>query len=137
MTAPRSVRCQSNRASSHSAHDPCARPGLARSRPAVVADGADASRALRIRRGVERTPLVALTVDGRALEAHEGETLAAALLAAGVWRLRSSPRAGAARGIFCLMGSCQECLVVVDGRRALACQAPVRAGMSVTTGGAA
>jgi predicted molibdopterin-dependent oxidoreductase YjgC len=35
--------------------------------------------------------------------------------------------------MFCLMGSCQECLVRVDGRRALACQEPVRDGMVVVT----
>ncbi|WP_321892992.1 2Fe-2S iron-sulfur cluster-binding protein, partial [Paraburkholderia tropica] len=29
--------------------------------------------------------------------------------------------------------SCQECLVMVDGRRALACQTPVRAQMRVET----
>ena len=92
---------------------------------------------LRIAHGVERTPLVELTVNGRALEAHAGEALAVALLAAGVRRLRTSPRTGDPRGLFCLMGSCQECLVSVDGRPALACQVPVRAGMTVTTGGAA
>jgi len=93
----------------------------------------DDHRPLRIERGVTRSPLVTLSVDGCEVEAHEGESLAAALFAAGIRRLRSSPRSGAARGMFCLMGACQECLVLVDGRRALACRESVRAGMAVRT----
>jgi predicted molibdopterin-dependent oxidoreductase YjgC len=88
---------------------------------------------MRVEGDVERAAWVALIVDGRELVAYEGESLAAALFAAGVRRLRASPRAGTPRGMFCLMGVCQECVVIVDGRRALACQEPVRAGMRVRT----
>ena len=77
---------------------------------------------------------VAVTFDGRALELTAGRSLAAALIEVGVRALRSSPRGGMPRGAFCLMGSCQECLLTVDGRRTTACTEPVRAGMCVASG---
>ncbi len=89
---------------------------------------------MRIARTVERPAAVSILVDGAIVSAIPGENVAAALFAAGVLRLRSSPRAGAARGMFCLMGSCQECVVWVDGRRVTACQEPVRAAMKIGTG---
>jgi len=88
---------------------------------------------LRIPGPVRRRNEVSIAVDGRTIQAFAGESLAAALFAAGVRRLRLSPRARAPRGMFCLMGSCQECLVRVDGRRVLACLEPVRDGMLVAT----
>ncbi|MFY8154999.1 MAG: 2Fe-2S iron-sulfur cluster-binding protein, partial [Hyphomicrobiales bacterium] len=39
-----------------------------------------------------RGDAVTLTVEGRSVMAHRGETLAAALMAAGMARLRHSPR---------------------------------------------
>ncbi len=89
---------------------------------------------MRIETNVERPRPVTITVDGRPVAAFAGESLAAALFAAGIRRLRSSPRAGTARGMFCLMGVCQECLVWLDGRRVTACEQPVRDGMAVSTG---
>ena len=72
--------------------------------------------------------------DGRAVFAYDGESVACALFAAGVRTLRNSPRTGTARGMFCLMGSCQECVVWADGRRVPACQEPARAGLDVRSG---
>lgn len=83
---------------------------------------------------VTRPAAVGITVDGRPVSAYPGENLAAALAAAGVLRLRSSPRAKAPRGMFCLMGVCQECVVEVDGRLVTSCTEPVRAGMAVRLG---
>ncbi len=74
---------------------------------------------------------VAVTVDGETVVAPEGQALAVALALAGRLELRRSPAAGTPRGMFCLMGSCQECLVHVDGEPRLACLEPVRAGMQV------
>lgn len=70
-------------------------------------------------------------VDNAWVEAPEGECLAVALAVAGLSVLRHSPMAGGPRGVFCLMGSCQECLVHVDGAPVLACMEPVRPGMRV------
>jgi predicted molibdopterin-dependent oxidoreductase YjgC len=76
-------------------------------------------------------PLVAITLDGERLEAPAGQVLGVALALGGRLELRKSPTAGTPRGLFCLMGSCQECLVHVDGEPVLACLEPVRAGMRV------
>ena len=77
---------------------------------------------------------VPIRFDGRGLTVTAGRSLAAALMEAGVYALRRSPVTGAPRGAFCLMGSCQECVVVVDGRRTTACTERVRTGMSVVSG---
>ena len=70
--------------------------------------------------------------DGSPVTARPGQSLAAALTAAGYRRLGESAE-GAARGMFCGMGICQGCLVTVDGtpdRRA--CMTMAAAGMVVT-----
>jgi predicted molibdopterin-dependent oxidoreductase YjgC len=90
----------------------------------------------RILSSVDRPEPVSITVDGRPVSAVPGESLAAALSAAGIGVLRHSPRDGTPRGMFCLMGICQECVVLIDGRRTTSCNEPVRAGMSVVTGDA-
>lgn len=75
-----------------------------------------------------------ITCDGESLDAYEGETVAGALLAAGVRTLRTSPRRGEPRGLFCAMGVCFDCVVTVDDRTGVrACVTPVRDGMSVET----
>ncbi len=83
---------------------------------------------------VERGKAVQLTVNGEIIPAFEGETIAAALLAAGIRTFRLSPKNEAPRSIFCGMGLCYECLVKVDGVHAVrACVTPVRDGMRVET----
>lgn len=81
---------------------------------------------------VHRGVTVDFRFDGSAYTALAGQSVAAALFACGVKVLRASPRAQQPRGMFCLMGSCQECLVMVDGRRVLACQTPVTPGLSIS-----
>jgi predicted molibdopterin-dependent oxidoreductase YjgC len=83
---------------------------------------------------VERGRLLRLLVDGRELTAHEGESVAAALIAAGQRTTRLTARTGEPRGYFCGTGICQDCLVTVDGRpNARACMTPVRDGLRVQT----
>lgn len=72
-----------------------------------------------------------MVVDGIAVAAAPGQSVAAALMAAGTLLLRRSPRAGTPRGAFCLSGVCQECVVQIDGAMVLACQVPVRPGLAV------
>lgn len=77
---------------------------------------------------------VTLTFDDVEVSARAGETIAAALLAVGVRVFRTMPRSGEARGGFCMVGRCSDCLVLVDGRPSVrACETPVRAGMRVAT----
>jgi predicted molibdopterin-dependent oxidoreductase YjgC len=87
---------------------------------------------LRKTHGVARPEDVEIVVNGRPLRACPGESIATALLGAGIRSFRRSPRGNCPRGPFCLMGSCQECVVCVDGRRVPACQTLVRAGLNVT-----
>jgi predicted molibdopterin-dependent oxidoreductase YjgC len=76
--------------------------------------------------------VVRFTFEGRAIEARTGDSLAAALLAAGVIDLRDTPVGGRPRGPYCLMGVCFDCLVEVDGEaNRQACMTPVAAGMTV------
>ena len=93
----------------------------------------DALRAADLRSGdlQERGPLLCFMFDGKPVKAHAGESVAAALFASGIRVLRKSPRNGEARGMFCLMGSCQECSVWIDGRRTLGCQAIASTGINV------
>jgi NADPH-dependent 2,4-dienoyl-CoA reductase/sulfur reductase-like enzyme len=53
--------------------------------------------------------------DGQPIASRPGQTVAAALTAAGV-RVWRTTRHGAPRGLFCGMGVCQDCLVTIDGR---------------------
>jgi D-hydroxyproline dehydrogenase subunit gamma len=94
----------------------------------------DSSARARLRFGPARGRAISFLFEGRRVDAFEGESVACALFAAGFRTLRSSPREGTPRGMFCLMGSCQECVVRVDGRRTTACQEPVREGMDVREG---
>lgn len=78
--------------------------------------------------------LVTFTFNGTPLTALMGDTLAAALLAAGVMRFRTTPVSGAERGPYCMMGVCFECLVAINGRgNRQACLTTVEEGMQVET----
>lgn len=79
----------------------------------------------------ERRPDVTFSFEGIAVQAPEGESLAAALLAAGISALRFGPGDGGVRGAFCFMGLCQECVVDVDGERVEACRTLVAKGLRV------
>ncbi len=69
--------------------------------------------------------------NGQPVEARPGDSIAAALNAAGVGLFGTS-RSGRKRGLFCGMGVCQECLVIVDGQRSRrACMTEVAPGLVV------
>jgi predicted molibdopterin-dependent oxidoreductase YjgC len=87
----------------------------------------------RIEDGVWRPEAVTIEVDGETVAAYPGESVAAALLAAGRRTFRMT-QTGAVRGPFCNMGVCFDCLVEVDGARARACMTAVQPAMKVRTG---
>jgi aerobic-type carbon monoxide dehydrogenase small subunit (CoxS/CutS family) len=88
----------------------------------------------RVDDGLERGRSVTIIVDGAPVSAFEGETIGAALLAAGKRVLRTTARLGAPRGLYCGMGVCFECVMTVDGRpNVRTCQTPVREGMRIET----
>ena len=75
---------------------------------------------------------VCIFFEGRTLTASSGDSVAAALLAAGQIEFRSTPVSGAARGPFCMMGTCFECLLEIDGQaNRQGCLTEVREGMSI------
>jgi predicted molibdopterin-dependent oxidoreductase YjgC len=75
---------------------------------------------------------VTISFDGEPIAARAGDSVAAALLAAGVAHFRDTPVSGAARGPWCMMGACFDCLVQIDGEPARqACMVTVAEGMRV------
>ena len=77
---------------------------------------------------------LSFTVDGTPIRARTGDTVAAAMLAAGIDHCRTTPVSGAPRAPYCLMGACFDCLVTIDGVGSRqACLVPVREGMAVET----
>ena len=78
--------------------------------------------------------LVSITVDGKEIQAVEGEPIAAALLAQGMRVMRKTPRFGEPRGVFCGIGRCTDCIMTVDGvPNVRTCVTPVKGGMVVTS----
>jgi len=86
----------------------------------------------RIPGAVMRGPEIEIVVDGQPVRAFEGESVAAALLAAGRRALRTTERRGEPRGLYCGIGVCFDCVMTVDGQPGVrTCQTIVRAGMRV------
>jgi hypothetical protein len=70
--------------------------------------------------------------DDRPIPARIGDSIAVALLAAGLTATRTTPVSGAPRGPYCMMGACFECLATVDGRpNVQTCMTPVRQDIRV------
>ncbi len=77
---------------------------------------------------------ITITVDGKPVHARDGEMIAAALLAAGIKRFRATSRTHEGRGVFCAIGRCTDCVMVVNGRSNVrTCVTPVEEGMVIAT----
>ncbi len=79
-------------------------------------------------------PRVPVTIhfEARPVVAYEGDSVAAALLAAGHIITRTTPVSGAERGPFCMMGICFDCLLEIDGEaNRQGCMVEVREGMEI------
>lgn len=73
-----------------------------------------------------------IILDGRPIPAREGDTIASALIAAGVKVFRHSPKRGEPRQVFCAIGRCTDCAMTVDGvPNVRTCVTPARPGMVV------
>ncbi|MFT4767758.1 MAG: NADPH-dependent 2,4-dienoyl-CoA reductase/sulfur reductase-like enzyme [Glaciecola sp.] len=68
--------------------------------------------------------------EGDRIEASPGESIAAALISANRLACRTT-RSGEPRGVYCGMGVCGECSVIVDGRPGRACMEMAAPGISV------
>jgi sarcosine oxidase subunit alpha len=76
---------------------------------------------------------VTIYFEDKKICAREGITVAAALIAEGVYAPGHSRNLAQARGMYCANGRCQSCLVTVDGvERVRSCHTLVRDGMTIT-----
>jgi len=81
-----------------------------------------------------REPAVRFTFDGREFTAQAGQSIAGALLAAGVRSWRTTRVDRAPRGLFCGIGVCFDCLVDVNGQPGIrACLTDIHEGDVVLT----
>lgn len=79
---------------------------------------------------------VTFTYDGRQMTGYEGEPIAMALRASGVKIHRYTAKLHEPRGMFCAIGRCTDCVMVVDGKpNVRTCMTPLRAGVDVRTQG--
>ncbi|HBC26794.1 MAG TPA: dehydrogenase [Ruminococcaceae bacterium] len=83
---------------------------------------------------IQKGRQVTFSLDGKPMQGYEGEPIAAALLAAGVRVHRYTTKARQPRGIFCAIGRCTDCVMVVDGKpNVRTCVTPLKEGMRVQT----
>jgi aerobic-type carbon monoxide dehydrogenase small subunit (CoxS/CutS family) len=77
---------------------------------------------------------IEFTFDGEKIDAITGQSVAAALLAANQRTLRKTRFNNNERGVFCGIGVCFDCLVVIDGiTNQRACLIEAKSGMKVQT----
>ena len=83
---------------------------------------------------LEQKRIVKIVVDGKVLQAFEGEPIIAALLANGIRVCRKTRKRGEPRFLFCGIGQCTDCVMVVDGiPNVRTCITPVREGIEIET----
>jgi len=82
----------------------------------------------------KQTKLIEISVDGKTIKAYEGEPILSALLDAGIRINRYTVKKREPRGLFCGIGQCTDCAMVVDDQANVrTCITPVRAGMIIKT----
>lgn len=79
---------------------------------------------------IKRSQLVEFSFNGTTYSGHLGESVTVALAANGIITTRIT-HDGSPRGAFCFMGSCQECVLLIDGLRIEACQVALSEGLIV------
>lgn len=82
----------------------------------------------------EKGRLVTFFYDGRPMQGYEGEPIAVALKAAGVMVHRHTKKYDRPRGVFCAIGRCTDCVMIVNGKpNVRTCVTPLEEGMTVQT----
>ena len=77
---------------------------------------------------------VQFTYDGREMTGYEGEPIAEALDAAGVMVHRFTTKKHEPRGMFCAIGRCTDCVMIVNGKTNIrTCITPLEEGMVIET----
>jgi aerobic-type carbon monoxide dehydrogenase small subunit (CoxS/CutS family) len=83
---------------------------------------------------IEKGRRVRFFYNGEEAQGYEGEPVAAALKAMGISTHRYTVRRHEPRGIFCAIGRCTDCVMVVDGvPNVRTCMTPLTEGMKVET----
>lgn len=78
--------------------------------------------------------LVTFTHDGKECHGYEGEPISVALRAAGVMVHRHTMKNGEPRGLFCAIGRCTDCVMIVNGVPNIrTCVTSLEEGMTVQT----
>lgn len=82
----------------------------------------------------QRGNRIEVLVNGRSVEAFEGELVSTVLHAEGISTFGHKATTGRASGLYCGMGVCYECLVTINGENNIrACQTFVESNMSIQT----
>lgn len=83
---------------------------------------------------IQKGKQVVFSLDGKPMQGYEGEPIAAALMASGVHIHRYTTKKHQPRGVFCAIGRCTDCVMVVDGKpNVRTCVTPLKEGMQVQT----
>ncbi|MEW6624051.1 MAG: (2Fe-2S)-binding protein [Bacillota bacterium] len=78
--------------------------------------------------------LISFTYDGKAYKGKRGEMIAAALLANNIRIHRYTSKLKEPRGVFCGIGQCTDCIMVVNGvPNVRTCITPLEDGMVIET----
>lgn len=81
---------------------------------------------------IEHKKPVTIYLGDQPIPAYEEDTVASALWAQGIRVSRYTPKRCEARGLFCAIGYCSDCLMTVDGvSNTRTCVTPVKDGMRV------
>ncbi|ELI5731425.1 (2Fe-2S)-binding protein [Vibrio fluvialis] len=90
------------------------------------------SKFKRIAQTKDEREMVQFYWEGSLIEGRVGDTIAAALLTSGVTHTRETIQSGSPRAPFCMMGSCYECRVSVNGEHNVqSCMRLIEVGMDV------
>jgi predicted molibdopterin-dependent oxidoreductase YjgC len=82
----------------------------------------------------EKGQEVEFVFNGEMMKGFAGEPIAAALRASGVRIHRFTKKAHRPRGIFCAIGRCTDCVMIVNGvANVRACVTPLQASMDIRT----
>jgi len=80
----------------------------------------------------ERGEKVKINFEGQIIDCFKGETIVAALSAAGIYVLRENIRTHRPQGLFCAIGKCSSCFMEVNGIANMrTCIIPVEDGMVI------
>lgn len=82
----------------------------------------------------DKSEKIKFTFNGQEIEGYKGETIAAALHAAGVKVLGKSIELHRPRGFYCAIGNCSSCSMIVNGvPNVKTCVTDLEEGMIVET----